>query len=333
MAETNQIGGVGPGLSSGRRDCLRYEVMLVDAMDGVLSAEDQADFDQHLLTCESCAAMLADARRGEAWLTMLREDPPAPSNTLLERILAETSGRAAAEAAASARAEREALEASSLLGRPSVTAPSISRASGRGEVLSFPGRLQARLRPALNTVFQTRFAMTAAMAFFSVALTLNLVGVHVTSLRPRDLRPANLRRSFYEANAHVVRYYENLRVVYELESRVRDLQHGSDADTAAPSRDPEPAATPGNQPPPPDGAPASKPGGDATSTHPRSSTDGTDQSRQSRSGSEAGSHHLETPSSQPKLARHPTSTWGEPAAILPASLKGVGRSEQIGGLA
>jgi hypothetical protein len=70
--------------------------------------------------------------------------------------------------------------------------------------------------------------MTAAMAFFSIALTLNLTGVRITSLRPSDLKPSSIRRSASEAMAGVIRYSDNLRVVYELESRVRDLQRSDD---------------------------------------------------------------------------------------------------------
>ena len=66
--------------------------------------------------------------------------------------------------------------------------------------------------------------MTAAMAFFSIALTMNLTGVHLQDLRASDLKPSSLKRDFTSANASVVRYYEGLRVVYELESRVHDLE-------------------------------------------------------------------------------------------------------------
>jgi hypothetical protein len=38
------------------------------------------------------------------------------------------------------------------------------------------------------------------------------------------LSPSSLKRDFYSANTRVVQYYEGLRVVYELESRVHDLQ-------------------------------------------------------------------------------------------------------------
>ena len=105
-------------------------------------------------------------------------------------------------------------------------------------------------------MLQPRLAMTAAMAFFSVALTMNLTGFHPTSLRASDLQPSSLKRDFYSANARVVQYYEGLRVVYELESRVHDLQSASDDSTgsgqAAPAPTdqpggPTPAAQPGNQ--------------------------------------------------------------------------------------
>jgi hypothetical protein len=105
-----------------------------------------------------------------------------------------------------------------------------------GNVLPFRPVSASRkfsLNSVMHTMMQPRLAMTAAMAFFSIALTLNLTGVRLTDLKASDLKPVNLKRSFYQADASVVRYYENLRVVYELESRVRDLQRSND-DNAAP---------------------------------------------------------------------------------------------------
>ena len=84
------------------------------------------------------------------------------------------------------------------------------------------------------------------MAFFSIAITMNLTGVRLSNLRASDLKPSSILRSAYDAKARVVRYSDNLRVVYELESRVRDLQHSSDSDypstTPAPQNDPATAA-------------------------------------------------------------------------------------------
>jgi hypothetical protein len=79
-------------------------------------------------------------------------------------------------------------------------------------------------------MLQPRLAMTAAMAFFSIALTLNLTGVRLSDLRASDFKPSSIMRSAYAAKAKVVRYSDNLRVVYELESRVRDLQRSADDD-------------------------------------------------------------------------------------------------------
>ena len=209
--------------------------MLADMLDGTLTAEEQASFDLHIATCVACAQMLADAQRGAAWLELLRTPRPEPPAALLERILAQTSGEAGTS-----------------------RAPALSSAAGAQMV---PGDMPLRLAPVLpfrtrmaatlrrnsftHAVFQPRLAMTAAMAFFSIGLTLNLTGVRLNEIRLANLKPANVRRSFYQADAHLVRYYTNLRVVYELESRVRDLQRANEGDAS-------PGDSPGDQQKKPD---------------------------------------------------------------------------------
>ena len=70
--------------------------------------------------------------------------------------------------------------------------------------------------------------MTVAMAFFSIAMTLDLMGVKPGSLRLADLKPSQigntLSREFYGARSSVVRYYDNVRFVYQLQSRMRELR-------------------------------------------------------------------------------------------------------------
>lgn len=247
MAKINQFGGV-PGASPGvGRDCLPFEAMLADAIDGTLSASDQARFEEHLATCEKCPGMLADAQRGQALLEMLRPEVLEPSSTLLERILDQTTGQRARDEEAARAQRRAANEAASLLGTSSSPAAvavvrpvAADVPAAPGKVLPFRTRLQTRLLGVRHVVLQPRFAMTAAMAFFSIALTLNLSGVRVGQLRLSDLKASNVKRGVYEARARVVRYYANLRVVYELESRVHDLGRSDDdhsntaPETAAP---------------------------------------------------------------------------------------------------
>ena len=73
--------------------------------------------------------------------------------------------------------------------------------------------------PALRRLAEPRLMMTAAMAFFSIALTLNLAGVRLTAVRISDLKPSvlrtNLTRQIINSKAGVVRYYDNLRFVYD----------------------------------------------------------------------------------------------------------------------
>jgi hypothetical protein len=260
MVEINQFGSAQPGSP---QVCGRCESLLMDILDGIASTEDQAFFDQHVASCTGCSQMLADARRGGAWLEMLRDPRPEPPAALFERILAQTSGLVAATPLASSQSSTVAASFGPRITPPiaqeaATTSPSAGataaypfatpnepRYSGGLKVLTF--RVREAIHGMGQAMLQPRLAMTAAMAFFSIALTLNLTGVHLSELRASDLKPANIRRGFHEANAHVVRYCDNLRVVYELEARAHDLQRNSESDSqsAAPTtHDDAPANAP-----------------------------------------------------------------------------------------
>jgi hypothetical protein len=211
--------------------------MLMDALDGVLSAKEKAAFDLHIATCSECSQMLADAKRGAALLDMLKSPRPEPSSALLERIIAQTSGLAVPSKSATSglialpAIDGAALEIHSVV--PDSSVPS--------NVIPFRPRPSGfNLKAITQTMMQPRLAMTAAMAFFSITLTLNLTGVHLTDLRASDLTPSNLKHSFYHANASVVRYYTNLRVVYELESRVNEMKRTNEDENPPAAPKPEP---------------------------------------------------------------------------------------------
>jgi hypothetical protein len=198
--------------------------------------------------------MFADAQRGAAWMEKLKYPRPEPPSTLLERIIAETSGKDAALANPPIvlGATDRLRTPNTLIGQP-VLAPSLAGqpAFASTNVIPFRTRLTQGFRSLGQTMLQPRLAMTAAMAFFSVALTLNLTGVRITDLRPSDLKPSSIVRSVSLAKARVVRYSDNLRVVYELQTRVRDLQSSSDdngsGNTQAPQNNPAAGQQPANQ--------------------------------------------------------------------------------------
>jgi hypothetical protein len=187
--------------------CGEWETLLADALDGLLKPEEEARFLAHKAGCLACAALYEEARKGREWLEFLSPDPEPPE-WLLEKILATTGPGTSLGHAVS--------------GLPVV--------AGSSEVPGFvapvwqqPGFL-ARMRANV----QPRLLMTAAMAFFSIALTLNLAGVRLSNLRLADLRPRAMRsymeRQLTMASVPIVRYYDHLRFVYEVEARVRELR-------------------------------------------------------------------------------------------------------------
>jgi hypothetical protein len=87
-----------------------------------------------------------------------------------------------------------------------------------------------------GTVRQPRFGMSFAMAFFSVSLLLNVAGIRITDLRKADLRPSamasNARMTYYQTSGRAIKYFQDLRFVYELESKVRELKRVTGSDEA-----------------------------------------------------------------------------------------------------
>ena len=180
--------------------CTEFETLLLEAVDGTLVAGMLTRFRTHASTCASCGPLFADVQAGQEWMHSLAEAEP-PKN-LVHNILARTSG------------VEERYVQSAAEGRP-------ARPS-----------LFAWLRPALSgvwgttwaTVRQPRFGMSVAMAFFSVSLVMSVTGIKVNDLAKMDLRPSAVKRSYYSTQARVVKYYTNMRFVYEIESRVREIQ-------------------------------------------------------------------------------------------------------------
>jgi hypothetical protein len=65
------------------------------------------------------------------------------------------------------------------------------------------------------------------MIFFTFSLALNVAGVKASDVAKVDLRPTALRHAYYDAQNKVVKYYDNIRFVYEIESKVRELKRAN----------------------------------------------------------------------------------------------------------
>ena len=187
--------------------CIEFEALLADALDGLLTPEAMAGFRVHSGTCASCGPLFTEVETGRKWLTSLTlVEPP---QHLVHNILVATSGL---------KGTRD--DASSL--------PKIS----------FWQRLRPRLslRPAFALVTEPRFGLSVAMAFFSLSLAMSVAGVKLSDLQKLDLRPSAIDRTYHETQSRVVRYYDNIRFVYEVESRVRELRRTIQPAEPAPKR-------------------------------------------------------------------------------------------------
>jgi len=170
--------------------CAEFDALLADAIDGTLKGQQRGRFEQHKAECAACSTLFAEVSSGRAWLSEIEE--VAPPLNLVHNILAMTSG-AAQEVARSV--------------------PQQSRWV----------RLRREVRMVLAPVLTPRFAMSMGMAFFSITLVLNMAQIRI-----KDLTPHNLSHTFYSSQNKLMRYYENMRLVYEIESRVRNLRNASD---------------------------------------------------------------------------------------------------------
>jgi hypothetical protein len=169
--------------------CAEFELLLTEAVEGSLGEDQMDDFRSHAAACAICGTMLAEASAGYEGLRSL-ESLEAPVH-LVHNILAVTTGVEPASTPAHVRVAQ-----------------------------SWPQRVQAWLRPAVAHFVQPRFAATFAMAFFSITLMFNVIGI-----RPSDLRPSQLERTYFTARSRVVRYYDSMRVIYEFQARMRELRN------------------------------------------------------------------------------------------------------------
>ncbi|HZU31496.1 MAG TPA: hypothetical protein VFB79_10295 [Candidatus Angelobacter sp.] len=179
-------------------ECSEFEALLADALDDSLAAETREVFHAHGRSCRVCGPLWIEAREGMLLMQSL-EELEAPKN-MVHNILAATSMVHAGAQASAENVQTGWLE-----------------------------RLRRNLMPSsLGSLVHSRFAMSFAMAFFSLSITLTLAGVRVSDIKNVDWHPGALKKSIVlgvtHVEAKVTSYYENLRVVYEVQARVREMK-------------------------------------------------------------------------------------------------------------
>lgn len=196
--------------------CAEFEILLCDYVDGTLRGEQKTAFERHLPECASCAELARDAGAAVAFIE--RAAVVQAPQELVTRIVFELQ----------AGASRAAVK------------PSWWR--------RWFGRW-------LEPILQPRFAMGMAMTVLSFAMLGRFSGIQVRQLKPSDLDPVKIwmavddrvNRTWDRA----VKYYQNLRWVYEIQSRLKEWSDQSDAESqnkSAPgSRGEQPAQNAGER--------------------------------------------------------------------------------------
>jgi anti-sigma factor RsiW len=180
-------------------NCADLEILLCDYVDGTLHGEQKSAVERHLADCAACAGMAKDAASALAFMERAADvEPPAE---LVTRILFELP--------VARRAEQ-----------------SVSRSAWR--------RFRAKW---LEPVLQPRFAMGMAMTVLSFAMLGRFAGVEVRQLKPSDLNPVTIWVAVEDRALRTwergVKYYDSLRVVYEIQTRLREWGDQADADRAS----------------------------------------------------------------------------------------------------
>jgi len=183
--------------------CAQIDELLCDYIDGALAGEELASVEHHLAGCASCAELARDA--AEAVEFLHAAEPVEPPDALVTHLMFQV--------------------------------PDAAQRNKRG----FRDFLSGWLRPIL----QPRFAMGMAMTILSFSLLGRAVGLPDEPLSPSDLHPRQVWESVddrvHRTWDRIVKYYDNLRVVIEIQSRLNEW-----TDEQEPAGQPQPG--PGEMP-------------------------------------------------------------------------------------
>jgi hypothetical protein len=186
-----------PDHTSSGMQCNEFDSLLSDALDGILSGAALERFQAHARTCQSCGPLLSEAEAGRTWLKGLTEvEPPAG---MVANILASTTG-----------VDTQRLRTSARAPEPRV---------------SWWEQIEASyLEPVWAAVRQPRFAMSFGMAFFAISVTLTALGIKPGDVAAVIEHPATIRHTYYNTQRRVVRYFDNVRPVLELQAALRSIK-------------------------------------------------------------------------------------------------------------
>ena len=171
--------------------CAEFEILLCDYIDGTLEAPVRHDLENHQAQCPSCAEFARDVTGAFEFIRRTADVEPPPE----------------------------------LLTRLTFDIPTGGTAR-KG--------LRSWLTGWLQPLLQPRFAMGMAMTILSFSMLGRLAGIEVRQLKPQDLYPASVWAAVdnrvHRTWDRAVKYYENLRLVYEVQTRLQEWTRQEEED-------------------------------------------------------------------------------------------------------
>ena len=176
-------------------NCAEFETLLADYLDGTLAPEARVSIEQHVAACAGCREFMSDASAGFEFAGRALEIVPPPE----------------------------------LITRIAFLAP-VGRTRHPLDTQGWVSRITAKW---FQPLLQPKFAMGMAMTIVSFAMLERCTGVRVQHIQAADLSPIRivdgLEDKALRLKDRAVKNYENIRLVYEVETRLRDFEKQQDA--------------------------------------------------------------------------------------------------------
>jgi hypothetical protein len=171
-------------------NCAELEVLICDYVDGALAPAERALVERHLAECPGCAELARDSAAAVVFMDRAAAVEPPPE--LITRILFD---------------------------------PPWGRTGGKSGGKAKPKPAARKWFSAiLSPLLQPRFAMGMAMT----VLSLSMVWKPVRQLQLSDIEPAKVWAGIedraYRSWQRTVKFYENLKWVYQIQTTLREWQ-------------------------------------------------------------------------------------------------------------
>ncbi len=194
--------------------CANFEIALCDYLDGTLGAAERAELERHLAGCAACAELARDAGAALSFLERVAEVEPPPE--LVTRLFT------------------------------IAQMPEAKTRVRRG----IRGWFERLFQPML----QPRMVMGFSLTILFFGMMARCAGIPGKRLNPADLEPghvwAGVEDRVERGWERSVKFYESLRFVYQIQSRLREWREQQEQDTAtAPAETTDERRLPVYQPP------------------------------------------------------------------------------------